>query len=365
MHRLYVNIKGLYDHRMKASRLISLQTIAQRAGVSRMAVSLALRNRPGVSNATRRRVVAVARKMGYVPDPELGKLMARMRQKITSEVRSCLAFCIPGALEEGRIISPTEKKYLEGARHRAGEYGYRLEEFPMNQRETPVARLTSILWSRGIEGLIFAPLQQRLSGDSTRRIEMDIEKFSAVEISETIESPDLDRATSDPYAAMVRTLEELHRLGYRRPGLVLEEALDLRVGGKWTAAFLRMTRGDADLPAPYLVAVPRQLDFDRWFERNRPDAVISVDRLGLRLLQGRGAKIPEQVGYASLDLDGDLPEFPEASGIDQNSRLVGAAAVDLVVAAIQRGQKGIPSHPLRTMVEGSWRNGKSTRLKQS
>ena len=350
---------------MKDSRLISLQTIAQRAGVSRMAVSLALRNRPGVSKATRRRVVAVARKMGYVPDPELGKLMARMRQKITSEVRSCLAFCIPGAVEEGRIISPTEKKYLEGARHRAGEYGYRLEEFPMNQRETPVARLTSILWSRGIEGLIFAPLQQRLSGDSTRRIEMDIEKFSAVEISETIESPDLDRATSDPYAAMVRTLEELHRLGYRRPGLVLEEALDLRVGGKWTAAFLRMTRGDADLPAPYLVAVPRQLDFDRWFERNRPDAVISVDRLGLRLLQGRGTKIPEQVGYASLDLDGDLPGFPEASGIDQNSRLVGAAAVDLVVAAIQRGQKGIPSHPLRTMVEGSWRNGKSTRLKQS
>jgi len=349
---------------MKDSRLISLQTIAQRAGVSRMAVSLALRNRPGVSKATRRRVVAVARKMGYVPDPELGKLMARMRQKITSEVRSCLAFCIPGAVEEGRIISPTEKKYLEGARHRAGEYGYRLEEFPMNQRETPVARLTSILWSRGIEGLIFAPLQQRLSGDSTRRIEMDIEKFSAVEISETIESPDLDRATSDPYAAMVRTLEELHRLGYRRPGLVLEEALDLRVGGKWTAAFLRMTRGDADLPAPYLVAVPRQLDFDRWFERNRPDAVISVDRLGLRLLQGRGTKIPEQVGYASLDLDGDLPGFPEASGIDQNSRLVGAAAVDLVVAAIQRGQKGIPSHPLRTMVEGSWRNGKSTRLKQ-
>lgn len=349
---------------MKDSRLISLQTIAQRAGVSRMAVSLALRNRPGVSKATRRRVVAVARKMGYVPDPELGKLMARMRQKITSEVRSCLAFCIPGAVEEGRIISPTEKKYLEGARHRAGEYGYRLEEFPMNQRETPVARLTSILWSRGIEGLIFAPLQQRLSGDSTRRIEMDIEKFSAVEISETIEFPDLDRATSDPYAAMVRTLEELHRLGYRRPGLVLEEALDLRVGGKWTAAFLRMTRGDADLPAPYLVAVPRQLDFDRWFERNRPDAVISVDRLGLRLLQGRGTKIPEQVGYASLDLDGDLPGFPEASGIDQNSRLVGAAAVDLVVAAIQRGQKGIPSHPLRTMVEGSWRNGKSTRLKQ-
>ena len=325
-----------------------------------MAVSLALRGRPGVSPATRRKVVAVAKRMGYAPDPELGKLMARMRQKITHEVRSCLAFLIPGVSEEGRIISLTEKNYLEGARQRAGEYGYRLEEFPMNPREIPLARLTSILWNRGIEGLIFAPLQQRLSGDSSRRIEMNLENFAAVEISETIESPDLDRATSDPYAAMVRVLEELHRLGYRRPGLVLEEALDLRVGGKWTAAFWRMTRGDSEIPPPYLVAVPRQADFDRWLERNRPDAVISVDRLGLRLLQGRGAKIPDKVGYASLDLDGDLPEFPEASGIDQNSRLVGAAAVDLLVAAIQRGQKGVPVHPVRTMVEGSWRKGRST-----
>ena len=345
---------------MKASRHVSLQIIAQRSGVSRMAVSLALRGRPGVSPATRRRVVAVAQKLGYIPDPELGKLMARMRQKIAKEVQSCLAFLIPGVAEEGRIISLTEKRYLEGARQRAGEYGYRLEEFPMNPREIPLARLTSILWNRGIEGLIFAPLQQRLSGDSSRRIEMDLGKFSAVEISETIESPDLDRATSDPYAAMVRVLEELHQLGYRRPGLVLEEALDFRVGGKWTAAFWRMTRGDAEMPPPYLVAVPRQADFDRWLERNRPDAVISVDRLGLRLLQGRGAKIPDQVGYASLDLDGDLPEFPEASGIDQNSRLVGAAAVDLLVAAIQRGQKGVPVHPVRTMVEGSWRKGRST-----
>ena len=345
---------------MKDSQPISLQAIAKRSGVSRMAVSLALRGRPGVSLQTRKRVMAVAKKMGYAPDPELGKLMARMRQKISAESKSCLAFLIPGASADGRIISPTEKKYLEGARERAGEYGYRLEEFPMNQREIPVARLTSILWNRGIEGVVFAPLQQRLTGDSPRGIEMDVSKFAAVEISETVETPDLDRATSDPYAAMVRILEELHRLGYRRPGLVLEEALDLRVGGKWTAAYLRINRGHGEIPPPYLVAAPRQADFDRWFERHRPDVVISVDRLGLRLLKGRGAKIPDHVGYASLDLDGDLPEFPEVSGIDQNSRLVGAAAVDLVVAAIQRGQKGIPAHPVRTMVEGSWKKGEST-----
>ena len=134
---------------MKTFRGVSLQTIARRSGVSRMAVSLALRGRPGVSPATRRKVVAVAKRMGYAPDPELGKLMARMRQRIPQEVRSCMAFLIPGVAEESRIIPLTEKKYLEGARQRAGEYGYRLEEFPMDSREIPLARLTfadATLW---------------------------------------------------------------------------------------------------------------------------------------------------------------------------------------------------------------------------
>lgn len=345
---------------MKPYRTLCLREIAERTRLSRMAVSLALRGRAGVSAKTRQRVVKVAKAMGYAPDPELGKLMARIRKGVSDETRSCLAYLIPGIPRGGGIVSPTERKYLEGARKRAGEYGFRLETFPMEESSPSHARLASILWNRGIEGLIFAPLQQRLSGDSRRRIEMDVSRFAGVEISETVQTPDLDRATSDPYAAMVRVLAELHRLGYQRPGLVLEEALDLRVEGKWTAAYLRIQRGHGKPPAPFLVSVPRQADFDRWFERHQPDVVVSVDRLGLSLLQGRGSKIPQQVGYASLDLDGDLPGFSDVSGIDQNSRLVGAAAVDLVVAAIQRGQKGIPPHPVRTMVEGSWHAGKST-----
>ena len=99
---------------MKDSRPVSLQAIARRAGVSRMAVSLALRGRPGVSPRTRQRVLAVAKRMGYAPDPELGKLMARMRQKISNEVKSCLAYLVPGNFPEARIISPHGKKIPRG-----------------------------------------------------------------------------------------------------------------------------------------------------------------------------------------------------------------------------------------------------------
>lgn len=55
-----------------------------------------------------------------------------------------------------------------------------------------------------------------------------------VVISETVESPDLDRAIHDQYTAMIKCLDELTALGYQSIGLVLEEALDVRVNGKWT-----------------------------------------------------------------------------------------------------------------------------------
>ena len=72
-----------------------------------------------------------------------------------------------------------------------------------------------------------------------RSIRLDFNLFSAVEISETVEWPYLDRAVHDQYTSMLRALDQLSSLNYKIIGLVLEEALDLRVNGKWTAAYLR------------------------------------------------------------------------------------------------------------------------------
>ena len=47
------------------------------------------------------------------------------------------------------------------------------------------------------------------------------------------------------------------------------------------------------------------------------------------------------------------------SGVDQNSHLVGAVAVDLLVGALQRGQRGVPETPVRMAVGGVWRVGES------
>src|SRR6266481_95061 len=347
---------------MAATFRVMPREIADRTGISRMAVSLALRGKSGVSETTRSKVLKVAKELGYEPDPEVARLLSHIRVKKPVNTKACLALLTSGATSQDWKLYPTERKYVEGAHSRAKEYGYHIEQFWINEPGMTLSRLGNIVWSRGIEGVIIAPLQSKLSGTAPRSIRLDFNLFSAVEISETVEWPDLDRAVHDQYTSMLKALDELSALNYRTIGFVLEEALDLRVNGKWTAAYLRNRNqwGARRLPPPLIVPFPRQAAFNRWFDRYRPDAIISVDRLGLHFLIEKGLDIPGEVGYASLDVDGDARDYPDVSGIDQNSDIVGAAAVDMLVAAINRGQRGIPVHPLRTEVEGSLKPGKST-----
>jgi LacI family transcriptional regulator len=344
------------------SSKVTLRDIAEKTGVTRMAVSLALRGKSGVSDATRRKVLKVAKELGYEPDPEVAKLMTRIRSRTPADAKACLALLTSGPEREAWKRSVTERKYVEGARARAREYGYRIEDFWINEPGMSTRRLGDIIWNRGIEGAIIPPLQARLSREHPRAVQLDYSLFSVVEISETVEWPDLDRAIHDQYTSTLKLLGELADLNYRRFGLVLEEALDLRVNGKWTAAYLQYVHrtGQKKAPPPLILPEADATSFDRWYDRHRPDVIISVNRFGLELVQARGLDIPGEVGYASLDLDGVVSKWPDASGIDQNSERVGAAAVDMLVAAIQRGQRGIPEHPVRTQIEGTWVKGAST-----
>jgi len=43
----------------------TIADIAQRAGVSKVAVSYALNGQPGVSEATRKRIIAIAEELGF------------------------------------------------------------------------------------------------------------------------------------------------------------------------------------------------------------------------------------------------------------------------------------------------------------
>lgn len=98
--------------------------------------------------------------------------------------------------------------------------------------------------------------------------------------------------------------------------------------------------------------------FVKWFERERPEAVISVFPGGvISWLQNAGFAVPEDVGFVALDWS----EKMQCAGIDQNFELVAAATVDLLVEQLYHNRIGVPSNPKTVLIEGRWTDGSTVR----
>jgi len=97
---------------------------------------------------------------------------------------------------------------------------------------------------------------------------------------------------------------------------------------------------------------------ERWLGRHRPDVVLGTRETILPLLQAGGLRVPEDIGWVHLDW---LPVHAPAAGVYGNSEYTGAAAVEMVVSQIHRGECGPPPRPASYFVAGSWVGGQTVR----
>lgn len=325
----------------------SLADIAERVGVSRMTVSRALRGGQHVASDLRQRILATAAELGWQPDPELTRLMARLREGRRSAEPPALAF-IWSDRRETASRSPWGAELFEGAARRAAELGYRLEEFQLASRGMSGRRLSEILVARGIRGLILSPLISR----SRARVPIRWEDFSSVVIGLGYARPELHRVHHHHFLGMMTLLRALRRRGFRRIGFYSERTVNDRMFGAWPASFLT----HHPLPAAQadsllrLVRRPAREDFLDWLQAARPDAVIAPSLQCLEWL----AELPPGQRPAHFTLNWTLSR-PELGGIDQQAGVLGAAAAELLAEQVARGERGVPLHPKIVMTAGVWR----------
>jgi LacI family transcriptional regulator len=342
----------------RAANRPTLRLLAEKAGLSIAAVSLALRDHPSIPESTCARVKRLAAAAGYRPDPEIGKLMAYLRQR--REVRTTAALGLLTMFPDPRPweSNPILRRHLAGATERAQQLGYRLVDFWRNTPGMTAERLRGILQARGIEGLV-------ILGTPTwvESIDFDLGRFACATIGYSVRMP-IHRSSPHQYEELLQALRRLEQLGYRRPGLILSENSDRRTLQHYSSAFLRWQWGRArDQLVP--LEVQPQLGYDefkRWFTAGRPDVVIAQAPeapIYLEWLRKLGRPAPARCGFVSLDVDPTL-DFV-CSGIRQNCEMAAAAAVDLVVAQIQRRERGLPTLPKVVLIEGTWVDGVTTR----
>jgi LacI family transcriptional regulator len=306
-------------------------------------------------------------KLGYRPDPMLSSLIAYRQQIRRPKYNATLAWITNHPTREGwkkqGIVSPSYQGslsaiYRDAAEERARELGYGLETFWMREPHLKAQRLADILHARNINGLLLAP-QPRARG----HIRLDWSRFSVVGLGFSIFYPALHTIGNHHFDSMVKVLRELKARAYQRIGLCLFFDIDERVNNHFLAAYYfraRHSPSSEQIPHFWSRTITQSIerDFNLWFDRHRPDVIVSCNWEVLLWLLHRGIRVPEEVGFAMT-----TTAHPTAicSGIYDYPDRLGRMAVDHLVDMIQRGERGIPELPRRILVEGKWCDGQTVR----
>lgn len=328
----------------------SLGQIALQAGVSRAAVSMALRNHPRIPVATRQRIQSIAEKLGWRPNPLLAEAMSAIRAGQPPAERVTLAYITAHPKRDGWRRVPFFRRCHEGASARAAAAGYQLEHFWLGDADGHAARLGDILYARGIVGLLIAPLPE------PRPLDLQWSRFAAATVAYTLTEPRLNRAADNHCASARVAVARLHAAGRQRIGLALSSSYERRVHGLWSAGYLWQTH-ELGIEDPTLLHRPAELSegtFLAWVRRHRPDAIVGTDVRLLGWLRGAGYSLPGDVAFASLDLadaDGTV------AGVYQDAAGIGACAVDLLAGQLLRHERGVPEKPRTLIVDGRWCDG--------
>ena len=339
---------------------MSTRRIAQLAGVSPSTVSLALRHSPKIPAATKQRILKIAQRLGYRPDGKLTELMSRLRLARTPAREACFGVVslYPDARPWTHSLHLT--RIYDGMVARAEALGYRLEPIWLREPGMTHRRIRTILDARGIQGLLCFG-----SREFADEWPAELDRYAIVTQGLSIKTP-LHRVVSHDYHDLWRALDKVHALGYRRPGLVLGRYEEVRSAHAYLSVYLGWSHLVLGSPA----AIP-VLQLDRveepplasWLAQHRPDVLLFVHHYDAlpsfqAILKRQRLRVPQDLGVAVISQNLAGTEF---SGLQENQHLIGAWAVELLVARIMNRDFGIPANPRTEMVEREWIDGRTLR----
>jgi LacI family repressor for deo operon, udp, cdd, tsx, nupC, and nupG len=182
--------------------MIRLKDIAERAGVSVMTVSKALRDEPDVSESTKTRLKLLAQEMGYVPDSTA--------QGLRNRTTKLFGLVIPS------LANPIFARMVLAIQERSFELGYDvLLGYTLHQPEREETCIRRLL-SRRVDGLFLSPVY-RIESEARIYQELLTRKIPTVLLGHTAAfcSHFVNVETDDRMAGYAVT-QHLMQLGHRR-----------------------------------------------------------------------------------------------------------------------------------------------------
>ena len=348
------------------SKSPTIGSIAKKAGVAKSTVSLALRNSPKLLEETRLKIQAIAKEMGYKPNPLVSAQMAHIRSHKPMKSVTTIGFLNTWYDEANhqRLKWEVMGRFHQGAKERAEELGFHFEPLEFDMSVFSRQRIEQILESRNIDGLILSPLKK-----STAEFVIDWAPYAVVSIGYFETFGNIHRVFYDNFNATEIVLDIAQSRGYRRIGFITNVESEQRAGRLWSAAFLEFQSRNIPLATqvPLLRLKSEERNFSgeeykqikRWYFEHKPDLILSYLDNTLQFLESLGFRSPDDFGYISLIWSEDMGNI---AGYNQDFERVGAIAVDIVVDRLFQNKRGMPSHPSSTLLIGEFVEGRTLRL---
>lgn len=349
----------------------TLQDIADRTGFGRATVSMALRNHPDIKQATKDLIRRTADEMGYRPNPMIAALMTQLRERgpggrrekfrgmVTGRIALVSRFNKPickARVREAGLGDSFYRPLYDAIDESAGARGYGLDEFCHGENPVSDGRLTQILRARGIQGVLFFPGTDEPGLEFP---ELDWRYFATVLIGFNTAHDGLHQVCSDYGYDFEHALQHVRSAGFRRIGLAVTKRVDAATNHAWGARYLFYRHGiQAKDRLPPLFSPHEyleQTEICSWFERYRPEVVLTAGEKARDILVRAGHRVPEDVRVVNLVQRGE----PGLAGIDPHTAEVGHAAVDLLVSLLHGNHLGPPVFPRMISIRGHWVGGES------
>lgn len=330
---------------------VSIRDLARIAGVSRTTVSLALRGSDEVSEETRKRIQALAKKHDYRSHPAVNALMQQVGRRRKVHDEEVIAFIRSGSIPEENAPGPLE--ILDGATQEAHRLGFKIEIFWAGPAGRHSGRLARVLYQRGIRGVIWAPMPH-----PHPPLVFPWERFVPVACTLSTDVHRLPAVHINHPGGMETVLAELRRRGVKgNIGVILLRSMEGRQNFGWSLGIdLHRHRSGDKHVQPLLVSSP-QLDREAtlsWIEKKRIEVLVIVPEF-----ERENPWLSKVLPFASLDIA--RTELGQIAGLYQDMRHIGRLVMGSLAARLYNDVPGLPDQALHTVADAVFSNGKSLR----
>lgn len=314
---------------------LTLEDIAQLAGVSRSTVSRVINDHPNVSNSVRQRVLEIIHQTGYHPN-----LAAR---SLASQRSNIIGLVIPRSVSN-LFIDPYFPRLTQGVTQACNESNYTLSLFLFHTEEDERNLLPRISRPGLVDGII---LQSTNAADGLF-LQLSQSGIPFVVAGRPMKVSDASYVDVDNIAGAYSAVRHLVHLGYRRIGtitgpLTTTVGLDRLEGFKRALSESNLdfeeqlcTEGDFTEGAGYYGA--------QSLLPHKPEALFiasDIMALGaLRAVREAGLAVPDEVAVVSFD---DLPiasrADPPLTTVRQPIRYLGIKLVEVLLDILENGPK--------------------------